>query len=238
MLVKVMTFNIQSTRDYVNRNFDPSLMAKTIEKIGGEIIGLNEVRGEGPDEFFTDQVGFIANYLGYKYYYFGKAIDIKDKGPYGNAFISKYPIENVETIMIPDPLVKDEDAYYETRCIIRARVRVNGELITILVIHVGLARSEEENALKVIHKLIDEEKGKLILMGDFNMVPETPLIKSIGEKMFDTVRLMEEPVLTFPSIDSNRKIDYIFTKNINVKKARVERIVASDHFPCSMDIEL
>ena len=51
--------------------------------------------------------------------------------------------------MIPDPLVKDEDAYYETRCIIKAKVNVNSELITVIVTHVGLAKSEEENAIKV-----------------------------------------------------------------------------------------
>ena len=238
MKVKVMTFNIQSTRDYVNRNFDPILMARTIKTIGGEIIGLNEVRGEGEDEFFTDQVTTIANYLGYKYFYFGKAIDIKGKGPYGNAFISKYPIESVETIMIPDPLVKDEDAYYETRCIIKAKVNVNSELITFIVTHVGLAKSEEENAIKVLHNLIDQENGKLILMGDFNMEPSNHLVLSIKDKLYDTSDLIVGDKLTFPSINSVKKIDYIFTRNISVVKADVERIVASDHFPCSVEIEL
>lgn len=237
MLVKVMTFNIQSTRDYVNRNFDAHLMSRTIKKVGAEIVGLNEVRGEGKDEFFTDQVGTIASDLGYDYYYFGKAIDIKDKGPYGNAFISKYPIKSVETIMIPDPLVKDEDAYYETRCVIKACVDVLGHDLTFLVVHVGLAKSEEENAIKVLLELIEKEEGKLILMGDFNMEPTNPLIDKIRKKMFDTSPLMQDK-LTFPSINPVKKIDYIFTKNIKVKSAEVCEIVASDHFPCSMEIEL
>ena len=238
MQIKVMTFNIQSTRDYVNRNFDAHLMSRTIKTVGATIIGLNEVRGEGEDEFFTDQVKIIANDLGFKYYYFGKAIDIKNKGPYGNAFISKYPIKKIETIMIPDPLVKDEDAYYETRCIIKGVVDVDGKDLNILVTHVGLAKAEEANAIKLLLELMDEIKGNLLLMGDFNMTPDNALIKKVQDKMFDTVALMGDNPLTFPSINANRKIDYIFTRSLDVKEAKVEEIVASDHYPCSAVLEL
>ena len=238
MKIKVMTFNIQSTKDYVNGGFKPLLMAETIKKIGAEIIGLNEVRGEGEDEFFTNQVKTIANYLGFKYYYFGKAIDIKGRGPYGNALISKYPITEVETLIVPDPLIKDEDAYYETRCIIDSYIKINEELINVLVTHVGLAKKEEENAIELINSLLDKKSGKLILMGDFNMTKDNPLIINLSERLFDTTKIMGDNPLTFPSINPNRKIDYIFTKDINVLESKVEEIVASDHFPCSMEIEI
>ena len=221
MKVKVMTFNIQSTKDYVNGGFKPLLMAETIKRIGGEIIGLNEVRGEGEDEFFTNQVETIASFLGYKYYYFGKAIDIEGRGPYGNALISKYPIVNVKKYIIEDPVIKDEDAYYETRCIIDSVIDINGEKINVLVTHVGLAKSEQKNALELI-----------------NLTKDNPLIIDLGKRLFDTTLVMGDNPLTFPSINPNRKIDYIFCKDINVLNSRVEEIVASDHFPCSMEIDV
>ena len=238
MKVKVMTFNIQSTKDYVNGGFKPLLMAEAIKKIGGEIIGLNEVRGEGEDEFFTNQVETLASFLGYKYYYFGKAIDIEGRGPYGNALISKYPIVNVKKYIIEDPVIKDEDAYYETRCIIDSVIDINGEKINVLVTHVGLAKSEQKNALELINSLLDKKDGKLILMGDFNMTKDNPLIIDLGKRLFDTTLIMGDNPLTFPSINPNRKIDYIFCKDIKVLNSRVEEIVASDHFPCSMEIDV
>ena len=67
-------------------------------------------------------------------------------------------------------LRKDEDTYYETRCVLRARIAVAGG-ITVLVSHFGLAQSEKRNAVAKVLELLKEETGPVILMGDFNMEP-------------------------------------------------------------------
>ena len=51
-----------------------------------------------------------------------KAIDFGGKNPYGNAIISRYPIDEVRTVIIPDPEVKGYDGYYETRCVLVAKI--------------------------------------------------------------------------------------------------------------------
>lgn len=239
MELKVMTFNIQSTRDFVKRDFNPYLMADVIRNNEAFIIGLNEVRGDGPGKFYTDQTKIIADSLGFKYYFFGPAIDIFQEGPYGNALISKFPIINSKIIPIPDPLTKDECCYYESRAIIVAQIDVLGKIINVVVTHMGLARGEQINAVEEVIKVINRIDGPTILMGDFNMEPSDELIKKIGSIIDDTSSLVKEPLLTFPSIRPNRKIDYIFTKNLEVISSSIPNVVASDHFPyvCKIRID-
>lgn len=241
MEVKVTTFNIQSCKDYVKKVFDPSVCSNAIIEINPEILGLNEVRGKGNDIYFTNQTRTIANNTNFKYYIFGQAITVTDKGPYGNALLSKYPITNIEIIKIPDPLIKDEDAYYESRAIIKANILVNGISLNVITTHVGLARGEQKNAIKtlidIIKSIIDKNEP-LVLLGDFNMTPEDELIDELKQYVFDTTSLIDNSINTFPSINPIKKIDYIFTKNVVVKKVHVEEIVASDHFPLSAVIEL
>ena len=229
MKIKVMTFNIQHGRDFIKRDINLKLMADVIRKENADIIGLNEVRGKGSHVDYQEQAKIIADYLGY-HYYFGKAITLPN-GPYGNAIISKFPFEKVETIMIPDPLEKNEDVLcYETRCIIKASF--SNPKLTVLVTHFGLAQSEQNNALKAIINEIDSLKTPCVFMGDLNMEPSDDKITSIIQKLTDTATKFSENKLSFPSIEPNRKIDYIFvSKDIDIIEADIPQIVASDHFP-------
>ena len=238
MEITVTTYNIQSCKDYITKNFDPKVIAKVINAIKPDILGLNEVRNSGVDEFFFDQPKTLSNLTNIKYNYFGKAINIANKGPYGNALLSKYELLDTKTIPIPDPLIKDEDAYYESRCFIKSKIKINNELINVLVVHVGLANSEQKNAINCLLQEIDSTIGKLIIMGDFNMTSDNELIKILQNKLFDTANLFTKDYLTFPSINPVKKIDYIFTRGLTVKAATVNEVVGSDHFPVTCVIEI
>ena len=238
MKLTIGTYNIQSCKDYITKIFDPNACAKVINSFKPDILGLNEVRGKGTDEFFFDQVNTLSNLTNIKYNYFGKAIDIANKGPYGNGILSKYELFDTKKIMIPDPKIKDEDAYYETRCLIKTKVKVNNEIINIIVIHVGLAKSEQNNAMEVLLKEVNHIEGKLIVMGDFNMEPNNPHIINLQRILDDSVNCFNNTFNTFPSINPVKKIDYIFTRNIKVLKANVVEMVGSDHYPISCVIEI
>ena len=71
--IKVMTFNIQHCLDYLNDKIDIDLFVNTIKNVNPDICGLNEVRGEGPLEGYTDQTNALGDGLGYNRY-FAKAI--------------------------------------------------------------------------------------------------------------------------------------------------------------------
>ena len=67
MKITIGTYNIQSCKDYITKQFDPMACAKVINAFKPDILGLNEVRGDGPDEFFFDQVGTLSKLTNIKY---------------------------------------------------------------------------------------------------------------------------------------------------------------------------
>lgn len=237
MIIKFMSFNIQSCRNYMTRKFSSSQVINAIKLYSPDIIGLNEVRGkktvENADESWFSQLKEISNGLGYKYFYHGIALNLS--GPYGNAIISKYPIDEIETIPIPDPLIKDEKAFYESRCIIKAKI-LN---FTVLVTHIGLARSEQTNGINKLLEIINSNNTNIVLMGDFNMTPDNNHIKTLSNYLIDTSIYFENPSLSFPSINPKVKIDYIFvSKGFTILKSFIPKIVASDHYPYIIDCDI
>ena len=88
--MKIMTFNTQHCLNFLEQKIDYDIMAKEILAHGADIVGLNEMRGEGPSEDYTAQVERLAELTGMGYYYFAKAIDLS-YGPYGNGILSKIP---------------------------------------------------------------------------------------------------------------------------------------------------
>lgn len=259
MRLPIMTFNIQHGVDYKKRLAEPDrysdfelidlpLMAAAIRDLGAVIVGLNEVRDVLPnvsDSCFVPQAKALAEAAGFEYYHFGHAIDIAGKGRYGNGLISKYPFRSVETIMVPDPVEKEPDgAHFETRCMIKAVIEVPNETtgevkpLTVLVTHMGLNRSEAMNAVQTA---IDQlQPGQpTILMGDFNLTPDSETIAPLFDYYQDAAALLQEGTNTFPSEEPIKKIDYIMCAGpVKFVAAEVPAVVASDHRPHTAVIEM
>ena len=232
--MKIMTFNTQHCLNYIERKIDFDLMAKVILDYDADVVGLNEIRGEGPNPEYTAQTEKLASLTGMKYYYFAPALHLH-AGDYGNAILSKYPIVFAEKIMIPDPPVKEvEGGYYETRCVLKAKLD-NG--ITFMVTHFGLNPDEAIRAVKTV--VDNAPKDKCVLMGDFNLTPDSPFLAPIREKMKDCADLFTEQKLSYPSDNPDKKIDYIFVSpDIDVIKADIPCVVASDHRPHTATIKV
>ena len=49
MSIRVMSFNTQHCLNYKTQQIDFDIMADTTKKAGGEIVGLQEMRGKGTD---------------------------------------------------------------------------------------------------------------------------------------------------------------------------------------------
>ncbi len=226
--MNIMTFNTQHCLNYIERKIDFPLMAGVIRRLGADIAGLNEIRAKGPSNpDFEDQTEILSELTGLPYYYFARAIDVKDGGPYGNAILSRYPIAEAETIPIPDPDVEGKDRSFESRCLLRARL-ANG--ITVLVTHFGLNASEQACAARTVAEHLEE--SKCILMGDFNVRPDSGILAPIRERMKDAADAFPGPLFSRPSDDPDRKIDYLFvSRDIEVLSADIPAIVASDHRP-------
>ncbi len=230
--MNLMSFNTQHCLNYLEQKIDFQIMADAIKQCGADIVALNEMRGKGRDPEYDEQVKILAEKSGLEHFYFAKAIDFDGVNPYGNGLLSRYPIEKAETILVPDPVIKAYDGYYETRCVLKAKLN-NG--VTVLVTHFGLNPDEQENAVKTILENLEDEK--CVLMGDFNVFPDDKVLLPIRERMKDTSDMFGAPLLSFPSDKPNRKIDYIFVSHdIKVLEADIPEIVASDHRPHTANV--
>ena len=141
---------------------------------------------------------------------FGKAINIRG-GEYGNALLSKFPLQNVCVIPIPDATNKEENVFYESRSIIKAKIVVNNTCFNLLSTHFGLAREEQTNGTKVICDL-SKDLQNIIFMGDLNLTPKNINFKTLCENFNNTIDLEK---FSFRSDNPTSRIDYIFTsKNL------------------------
>ena len=119
--------------------------------------------------------------------------------------------------------------------------------------HIG-EEARRESADSVLAKIaeVNSENLPVILMGDFNLEPETPGILKISEIMNDSRHFSKfqfGPEGTFNgfkfSEPVSRRIDYIFTSkgNIDVLKYAVltdskDQKYPSDHFPVFVELQL
>ena len=228
MSITLMSYNTLSCRKFDTREFVFDSFVEVIRSHNADIIGLNEIRDKGVDEGYQAQAKLLAKKLGY-YYYFAKAVDIDGANPYGNAIISKFPITMAETIKIPDPVSPAYNGYYETRCLLKAKIDVYGG-IDVCVAHFGLNPDEQKNAVNVVLKNINDEK--CILMGDFNVEPDNRMLVHIRERLCDTAEWFTRDLKSFPSNAPKVKIDYIFTsRDFIVSSADIPADVVSDHRP-------
>lgn len=235
MKVKIMSFNTQHCLNYVTEEIDYDIMIETIKKCGADIIGLQEIRDEGDAWDFHPQAKILAEKLGY-HHYFAEAIRFGGSNPYGNALISRYPIKFAETVSIPDPEIKGYDDYYETRCLLKATIDVGNDL-NVLVSHFGLNPDEQQNAVQTVIDNLGQES--CVLMGDFNMQPDNPILNPIMQRLYDTANDFSSLKFSYPSDNPTVKIDYIFvSKDIKVHCADIPAMVASDHRPYVAEIEI
>ncbi len=255
MKLKIMTYNICSGQHYTpSDTFTPdpayggirdlNYCTEFIKGVSPDILGLNEVDDYMQRSGNISQVDYIAERAGMKGW-FGKAISFSfdPDGAYGNAVASRFPIIETEAISIPDPEIKDENAYYETRGITRVVVDIEGTPVTVFQTHFGLAVAEKQNAVMTLVDLIDKCETPVILMGDFNIRPADFLLKPLRERLFDTGLMRDEYFHTWPSYETDKakkcKIDYVFlSKHFKPLSIDVPHTYASDHLPYIVEAEL
>lgn len=235
--MKCMTINIQHGRDFAKGVIDLALMAETIRKEDPDVVVMNEVYGKGEGAAFVGQAEVIAEMIGY-HAFFAPAIDITGHGPYGNALLSKTPLIDAEVVAVPKAprLYK---GYYEDRCMAKAVTTVGDKKLTLLGIHFGLQPDEAELCAEVVCKAVKESEYPVVLMGDFNLTPDSPLLDPIRALLTDTdSKFAGECNFTFPTDKPEIKIDYIFVSpELTVLKTDIPQVVAADHLPVTAEIE-
>lgn len=231
----LMTYNIMHGLNYrkllnKERSIELDNIVKVIQKYNPDIIALNEVYNDSHGIITVNQAKYIADKLGFDYYFFGKTITLDNGILYGNAIVSKHRIINPTIITIPDPIIKDENVYYESRNIISSKI----DKYNVYVTHFGLAQKEQENALETLRQEIVNKKN-VIIMGDFNIDEKN--IFMINDSIQNTSNYKKRNNYTYPSTNPNKKIDYILlSKDINMQCLQIGEDIVSDHLPVIVSI--
>lgn len=172
-MLKVLTINIWNRQGpWPQRRL---LLRSGIERLAPDVVGLQEVIHADVDS----QAQLLSAGLGYRFA-FGEAIPRGDGSAYGNAVLSKFPIERERVFPLPGA---DQD---EPRSVLSVEVITPDGRVPVLVTHLayrlehGFVRERQAQALADI---LDKEVPRggdylpAILMGDFNASPDTTEIR-------------------------------------------------------------
>lgn len=221
--ILLLSFNIRHGVDHKGRESLRSI----IEEIKGSkahIIALQEVDYYMPRSRFKNQAREIASALGFHYVY-GETINVLGI-KYGNAIISAYPIIEHQNIRL-------YSSSLEKRAILKAKVSIEGDIYHILNVHLGLKREERQRQIEEINGIVENLKGNVILMGDFNEQAYSLDGQSISDRLVDTAIIKQKEYLNtyaFYSDTPNTRIDRIYvSKDIEVIDHFVVPSKTSDH---------
>jgi len=214
----------------------------------------------GIQEGLLNQVDFIDSAL-IKYDYVGVGRDDgKMEGEFCAIYFdtTRYKIRNNSTFWLsetPDVVSVGWDAALERICTYGLfENKTSGEEFWVFNTHfdhLGVIARKKSSAL-ILKKIkeINTQSLPVILMGDFNSIPDSDPIKILKSDLIDALQIslenLEGPQGTFNGFDMmlpiDNRIDYIFTKNVKVLSYRHidDRLNnnrhISDHLPVMIEI--
>ena len=214
----------------------------------------------GIQEGLLNQLSFIDSAL-IKYDYVGVGRDDgKMEGEFCAIYFdtTRYKIRNNSTFWLsetPDVVSVGWDAALERICTYGLfENKTSGEEFWVFNTHfdhLGVIARKKSSAL-ILKKIkeINTQSLPVILMGDFNSIPDSDPIKILKNDLIDALQIslenLEGPQGTFNGFDMmlpiDNRIDYIFTKNVKVLSYRHidDRLNnnrhISDHLPVMIEI--
>ena len=246
MEITVATYNIQHGRyfeEYLrsgNEVSSISYIRRFLAQRRVDICALNEVVEDKLGQTWGQQTREIAEGLDGYYYEFAGAIAAHG-GDYGNAIVSRFPIRSIRTYPIAVPSEKRHaiGRRYEDRVLLSATLATPAGMLTVLISHFGLLPDEAELAAERVLSVAESISGPILLMGDFNLTPNTEIYQRLCERFKDSADVLRSQPLTFPSDLPNSKIDYVFTGgSCRALWSEVVDVRYSDHRPILARIEL
>lgn len=228
-----MSWNIWSGK-YLDK------VIQTIKAENPDVIGLQEVRVEGGQniaQVIGDELGYIVTYC--KSFTTDRHPTVYDLG---NAILSKFPVTSSQCHILSGLDKYEKSAVTEPRTLVEVRFETNDTHYTILNTHLGFAEKFGESEVKnyQIEKLLPLlSRENTILMGDFNSLPDSSVIKNVSEVLVNTDTHPSLPTITDMKDPEKTKyrIDYIFTSsNLHPKNFSITPTEASDH--CFLTVEI
>ena len=234
--LRVLTYNIHHAEGN-DKKLDLARIAKLIKDADPDLVALQEVDDRTARTQSVDQAKKLGELTG-MHAYFAKAMDYGG-GAYGCAILSKRKPEATRSFPLP------ADKGHEPRVLGEARLTLSdgGPTIVFYSTHLDHTRDAKQRTRQVadIERVAAGEKEPLVILaGDLNAQPGSPVIESLSKNWRDAT---PHPSLkTFPAEAPRVKIDYVLyrtTPRIKVIEATVlDEKVASDHAPVLVVLEI
>jgi len=219
--IRVMSWNLHHGVGEDGK-LDLERIAARIREQEPDLVVLQEVDNKCRRSKSVDQAAELAKLAGLTAV-FGKAMD-HDGGEYGQAILSKHPLGETKIHKLPGD--------GEPRIAFEAEVKVGARALRVVSVH--LDHQQDARRLKQAEVLVKElsaTKGPLVLAGDFNDVPGSPVMKVFGDAL--TAVEKGEAKLTCPAAQPKVEIDHFFLRGLKAVSpvTVLPEAVASDHRP-------
>lgn len=231
-------------------------IAELLRKNSADIVILNEVDFNSVWSHSIDQAKFIAKHAGYRYVAQQRNLDFRVlfwKLDFGNAILSRFPIENPEVIDLPDYSLWETVAAGKKRAL-KATITVNKQPVEVIACHLS-HRSEDlrVRSAEIINKATDKTPAPSLVGGDLNStLPGLPQCNtdSQGRNAIKTFlksgyfetrqqKINSENDFTFSSDKPRSVIDWVFvSKPMYLLDVTVLDSKLSDHRPIVADIHM
>jgi len=234
---RVGTYNIHYGYDSDWR-FTLEQQARAIEDSGADIMMLQEVDAGRITSYVVDDALWLARRLDMQVV-FGPALEDLS----GIAVLSRFPISETNSLELSSEL--------EQTAIVHAVLRLSQLAAgaedatgTQPILHaygtwLGLEPEERGRQLEEALEVIGDT-SPAVLGGDFNATPGSPTYRSLRAAGFEdafTTPELDAPA-TSPAINPVERIDYVWTRGLDVRDAQVLSALASDHRAVIVELAL
>ena len=210
----------------LDRRRDLDRIARVIEEIGPDVIGLQEVVRVNGGMPRADQARYLADRLGMTLV-MGETRPFGD-GTYGNAVLTRLPV-------LASARCDLSCNGREPRGCLRVDLGVAGTALHVFNCHFGLGFRERRAQVELLHAFMRAAdcEGPRLLLGDFNEWHRGPVTRGFHREFSSPMRRMRR---THPAVFPLFRLDRIYWdvelqgEEFHVHRSRLAR-VASDHLP-------
>jgi endonuclease/exonuclease/phosphatase family metal-dependent hydrolase/Icc-related predicted phosphoesterase len=224
--LRVMSYNICNARG-LDGNVDYRRVADVIDRLAPDVLAVQELDSVTERSKGVDVLSHLAE-LTKMYAVYGASIPF-DGGKYGIGVLSKKKPLSWKRIPLPGR---------EER---RSLLIVEYEQYVFCCTHFSLTNDDRQASVAIIDEAVKDFDKPVILAGDINSKPESPVLSAFAEKW---VTLSNPKQFTFPANEAKQTIDYIFGYKPKGYRYSVwqngvpSEPFASDHLPLFADVRL
>jgi endonuclease/exonuclease/phosphatase family metal-dependent hydrolase len=235
-----VTYNIHKGIGGVDRRYRLDRIAEVLATCHGDVVLLQEVTDGVPRSRWDRQVDILGDSLGFEHRAYFPNVRLRH-GAYGNAILSRLPLDHAENIDLTVRFKKRRGALHA-----RISLVVRGRRLRLWLfnIHLGLAEYERRVQLR---RLLDWQRIRhahhdtaVVIAGDFNDVwGRLGRVVLERQGFHGTGRWIR----TFPAVRPLRPLDRVYVHGpLTIERAYRSRArlarQASDHMPLVVELGL